>query len=143
MVPRETVFETLFQTGAALSWGAGRKFMTSSRRLKTPDNVAQQPALFQVSYKERPTQRTGMEQVRTWFAAWIIYLETGDPDLVLDSEINALLDAIDAVFGSDPDLPQTLGGLVHKVWVDGETEKFNGDLDGQAMIVVPLSILVP
>ena len=41
------------------------------------------------------------------------------------------------------DFAQTLGGRVHKCWIEGRIQKFQGDLDGQTLIVVPIKILVP
>ena len=47
---------------------------------------------------------------------------------------------------SDPgfnDQRLTLGGLVHHCWISGKVFKEQGDLDGQALLVVPIAILVP
>ena len=38
---------------------------------------------------------------------------------------------------------QTLGGLVYAAWVNGVIRKFEGDIDGQTIIAVPISILIP
>jgi len=37
----------------------------------------------------------------------------------------------------------SLGGMVDHCWVEGETLKDPGDLDGQGLIIVPLNILLP
>ena len=37
----------------------------------------------------------------------------------------------------------TLGGRVDRCWIDGIITKIDGAIDGQGMIVVPISILVP
>ena len=37
----------------------------------------------------------------------------------------------------------TLGGLVHHCFIDGKVFKDPGDLDGQALIIVPITVLAP
>ena len=55
-----------------------------------------------------------------------------------------ILDAVQALFpADDPDRVQTLGGLVHHCFISGKLFKDPGDLDGQALIIVPIKILVP
>jgi hypothetical protein len=56
-----------------------------------------------------------------------------------------VLDAVDAAFAPD-DLSGeacTLGGLVIHAWIDGAVFKDAGDLDQQAMLIVPIKLLVP
>ena len=46
---------------------------------------------------------------------------------------------------SDPGYPKrlTLGGLVHHCYIDGSVFKDPGDIDAQAMMVIPILMLVP
>jgi hypothetical protein len=37
----------------------------------------------------------------------------------------------------------TLGGLAYHVWVNGKVFKDSGDMDGQGLVLVPISILLP
>jgi hypothetical protein len=65
------------------------------------------------------------------------------PDFRSAETSNAILDAIEAAFR--PALPgarQTLGGLAYRAFIDGTIHKDNGDLDGQAMLIVPINAVV-
>ena len=78
--------------------------------------------------------------------SWLIYHQAGkDDDAIPAQTTNAILSAVKALFvdPTDPSFAQTLGGTVHKCWIDGRIQKFQGDLDGQTLIVVPIKILVP
>ena len=57
--------------------------------------------------------------------------------------LNGLLDAVEAALNPFPLEAQTLGGLVTHCWIDGSTDYHPGDLDGQAIAVVPVKVLVP
>jgi hypothetical protein len=58
--------------------------------------------------------------------------------------LNDYLDALEAVLRPAPGQPtQTLGGLVHHCFIDGEILKVPGDDDGQGMAVIRITILVP
>ena len=118
---RESVMAALFERVAALDG-----FASASRRLRHWSDVAagEQPALFM-------TQRSGglVEQVRgqparlTLRADLYVYVRTGE-DVLPATVLNGLLDAIAAALASDVphDPAQTLGGLVHHCWIDGEIE---------------------
>ncbi len=46
--------------------------------------------------------------------------------------------------GDDPGTGNlTLGGLVQRVWIDGEAFRDPGDLDSQGLVIVPLKIQYP
>jgi hypothetical protein len=36
-----------------------------------------------------------------------------------------------------------LGGLAYHVWVNGKVFKDSGDMDGQGLVLLPISILLP
>jgi hypothetical protein len=60
------------------------------------------------------------------------------------SILNPLLDALDTALLPDKMTgKQTLGGLVHHVWIEGRIIKEPGDLDGDGLAVVPIKVLVP
>ena len=101
-----------------------------------------------------PTRTLEWVEERNWFFRLskysdflkiVIYHNVGvDPNAIPATESNLILDAIQAVFPSnDPDLRQTLGGLVHHCFISGKVFKDPGDLDNQALIIVPIKILVP
>ncbi len=146
MTTREDIFQALFALTENLSWGAPpRSFLCRLRRVKLWGDLPGQPALCQAEHDETFTQTTGLPPRRVFNASWLIYHDAGkDPDAAPTCETNQILDAIEALFPSgDPDHLQTLGGLVHHAFINGKVLKDSGDLDGQALIVVPIQMVVP
>jgi hypothetical protein len=146
MSTREDVFGALFALGSGLTWGSpARTLAYSARRVKLWDDLPAQPALCQAEQDEDVTEVTRLPSKTTYSASWLIYHNVGkDPAATPATETNLILDAIQALFPSgDPDQVQTLGGLVHHCFISGKVFKDSGDLDGQALIIVPIRILVP
>jgi hypothetical protein len=142
----ETIYAALFALTADLAWSGGGALAFASRRVKTFEDLPAQPALCQAETDETTTRVTGMQPVTTLGASWLIYHQAGkDDDAVPAQTTNAILTAVRGLFvdPTEPDEAQTLGGLVHKCWIDGRIQKFQGDLDGQTLIVVPIKILIP
>jgi len=142
----ETIYQALFDLTASLAWSPGGALASSSRRVKTFEDLPAQPALCQAETDETMTQVTSQVAVTTLGASWLIYHQAGkDDDAVPAQTTNAILTAVRGLFvdPTDPDFAQTLGGLVHKCWIEGRIQKFQGDLDGQTLLVVPIKILVP
>jgi hypothetical protein len=125
---RNQVFTALFALTASLEIDAGG-------------------TLFQTEHTEQSTQRTGMDAARRFHASWTVYLRSDDSDpLDLGTvKLNDCLDAIENAFAGATDLQgkQTLGGLVYHAYIDGQIIKIPGDEDGQGMLVVPITLLVP
>lgn len=133
---------TAAATGVALTQG----FLTTGRRLKMWSAVAAQPALFLDDRgTEYPGHPTGLPPKRLLMAdAWIYSNAGKNPDAVPATALNALLDAIEAALAPSPVTnTQTLGGLVTHCWIEGKPEYYSGHLDGQAIAMVPISMLVP
>jgi hypothetical protein len=142
----ETVYAALFALTSGLAWAPSGSLLYSSRRVQTFDDLPAQPALCQAEHDETVVQVTGMESRTTLGASWLIYHQAGKDDGAIPAQTtNAILTAVKALFvdPTEPDLAQTLGGLVHKCWIEGRIQKFQGDLDGQTLIVVPIKVLVP
>ena len=142
----ETIYQALFALTANLAWSPVGALAFSSRRVKTFEDLPAQPALCQAETDETMTQVTGQVAVTTLGASWLIYHQAGkDEDVIPAQTTNAILTAVRGLFVDPtfPDEAQTLGGLVHKCWIEGRIQKFQGDLDGQTLIVVPIKILVP
>jgi hypothetical protein len=142
----EPIYQALFDLTVGLAWSGGGALAFSSRRVKTFEDLPAQPALCQAETDETMAQVTSLQAVTTLGASWLIYHQAGkDDDAVPAQTTNAILAAVRGLFvdPDDPDFAQTLGGLVHKCWIDGRIQKFQGDLDGQTLIVVPLKILAP
>lgn len=150
---REAVFEALLSASAYVSWGPrGQTLKLRSRRLKTIDQVSadDKPCLFQIEPTESATKRRRMPELRRWAARWVVYHAAGaDPDATPATENNLILNAIEAALEpgpTDPGFPDgrnTLQGLVHDCWIEGEIFKDPGDLDGWGLLVVPIVLLVP
>ena len=143
---REDIFSALFALTAGLTWGSPpRTLAWSARRVKLWDDLPAQPALCQAEQDEDVAEVTGLPSKTTLSASWLIYHNLGkDPAATPAAETNLILDAVQALFPSgDPDQVQTLGGLVHHCFISGKLFKDPGDLDGQALIIVPIKILVP
>lgn len=156
---REQAFTALWALTADVTWVPDpafplvtRTFVTRNRRSKLFDDVAaqQQPAIFQWEHGETIAQKTGMPYRRMWYAKWLVYQKTASDDNVAGGiENNLILDALQAAIApkkTDPgytDTRNTLGGLVWHCFFEGEIFKDPGDIDAQAMMVVPVTMLVP
>lgn len=158
MTPTEPIYVALFSLAStgeglagAFTWSGGGPFVYTSRRVKTFDDLTgKQPALCQAEHDETVAWKTNQDPIITLGASWLIYLQDAGPGsgLVPATTTNAVLDAVKALFvDSGPDGVQRLemeyAGGVYRVWIEGKIQKFQGDLDGQTLLVVPLRITVP
>lgn len=146
MTSRSDAYAALFALASNVVWGSPPKgFVGTSRRVRDWSALPEQPYLCQAEHAETVAQVTRMPAKLTLEASWIIYHTHGKgSDTVPADETNAILDAVFALFPSDdPDNLQTLGGRVHKAWIEGRVLKAQGDLDGQTMLVVPIRMLMP
>ena len=142
---RDPIFQALFALAQAASWGEpATGFAYASRRVRLFDDLPATPALCQAEHEEEVEQAAGQPPRRILSADWIVHHSTGDPDAVPASTNNMILDALDAALESDtPDGCCTLGGLVAHAWIEGKVSKDPGDLDGRALMVLPVKLLVP
>lgn len=154
MTTREEIYEALFALWAPVRWTTGseeRRFKTLSRRVKLFSDVptGQQPAIYQAEHGEVTGQVSNMPYKRTFMANLIIYQATGNAPAVEGAkENNRILDALETAIAPKPrdtGYPKrnTLGGLVYHAYFDGNIFKDPGDIDNQAMMVVPVKMLVP
>lgn len=118
---------------------------TFSRTLKAFADVApvDQPALFISKTNEATSQDKGSPRLKTSLYDLYIYTNTGQKiDVVHATKLNNLMDKIDAVLAPDPvTLFQELGGKVSHAWIEGDTEISEGQLQEQAVAVIPVKIL--
>jgi hypothetical protein len=141
---REQVMQALFLHLQAIA-----DFKTAGRRLKLWADVppGDQPAMFLVDHHEKSTpQPRGLPNKLLLRANVFIYFQSGtDQTVTPDTLLNGYLDALDVALAPDNvmDGVFSLGGMVDHCWVEGETLKDPGDLDGQGLIIVPLNILLP
>lgn len=142
---REGIFTALFDLANGMTWGSPpRSFVYSSRRVKLWSDLPGQPALCQAEHDEEIVQTTRLESKTTLNASWLIYQNIGaDPTATPTTENNLIMDAVQALFPDDPEMVQTLNGMVHYCRISGKIFKDPGDLDDQGLLIVPISILVP
>jgi hypothetical protein len=138
---REPIYAALFATvsGAA-------SFVTSSRRLRHWSDVgpAEQPSLFVVQKSETVQRRKGLPPKWTLSVDLFVYARAPDDLTPATTVLNPLIDSIESVLAAAaPTATQTLGGLVEHAWISGKIETDEGVLDGQAVAIIPVEILVP
>lgn len=156
---RNQIFEALFalvSTGEgapgspALSWGPDpdQRPLWTSRRVRMWDDLPAKPALCQLEPFESMKKTRGMPYRWTLDAEWWVFHEEGSKgDSVIPTIItNDIVDALEAALSPpafEIDERQTLGGLVYDCYIEGQIVKVAGDIVGQALICVPIKILVP
>lgn len=126
---------------------------TSSRRLRLWANVdpSEQPAMFMVQHREGYMQSgVGRLTKRYLDMGFYCYASSGDPStgIIGDDLLDLMLSGLEAALA--PDDPQrvelTLKGLVFWVRIMRTDNLFirdPGDIDGQALLVLPVRILLP
>ena len=142
---REPIFQALFALAQTATWGEpAQGFAYAGRRARLFDDLPATPALCQVEPEEEVEEVAGQPPRRRLTAAWTVHHATADPDAVPAITNNLILDALDAALAPDgPDGCCTLGGLVAHAWIEGKVVKDPGDLDGHALMTVPVVMLVP
>lgn len=142
--PTQVTLTEAAQSAGTVQFTTG--FRTTSRRLRMPNDVAAQPALFLRNESEDVSPRSARMPMRLTMRceAWIYSRAGTAADAVPGATLNHILDAITRVLEPLPGRElQTLGGLAHHCWIEGQVELHPGDLDGQALAIIPISILVP
>ncbi len=129
----------------ALTW------RTTSPRLKLWADVPsqEQPAAFVTKHRERreiariPIQ-AGLE-VRYLHLSIYCYSRTDDPVSVGSDDLDIMMEAFDAAFTPDKmgTLLLTLGGLAYYARMEGQIFQDPGDIDNQAMMIVPVVVEMP
>src|SRR5271156_4057077 len=117
----ESFYQALFALTSSLAWPGGA-IAYASRRVQTFEDLPAQPALCQAETDETVAQVTSLQSITTLGASWLIYHQAGkDDDAIPAQTTNAILTAAKALFvdPTDPTFAQTLGGAVHKCWIDG------------------------
>nr|WP_294564482.1 hypothetical protein [uncultured Rhodopila sp.] len=139
---RETIMTALFTLLTV-----GGAFQTTGRRLIHWSKVPQQPALFLRNadggdYPQRTTRLP--PKVTLDCEVWLYCNDGSNPDVAPAIGLNNAIDAVEAALKPAPGFEaQTLGGLVSHCWIEGKIDMHPGDLDGQAIAIVPVKLLVP
>lgn len=146
---RNQAYAALFDLTANLRLPSGTPALVArSRKLKHFSKVSsdQQPVLYQTEHTETEKQGERLPPFRKWQGHWTLYIssEPSDESQIGSVWLNDYLDALDFAirppFGQSM---QTLGGLVHHAFIDGTILKVPGDDDGQGLMTVPFTMLVP
>lgn len=143
---RDTAITALLaRIATAYAWAS-----PPQRRLKLWSDVppAMRPACFVFEGgAETYTHVTDGTPKRALQVRLFIYANAHDPGAVGASALNAIMDALDAALaptGVDLTLGRcTLGGAVHRCAIDGKPLKDPGDLDGDALALVPITLVLP
>lgn len=143
---RDAAIEALSSlVASAYAWKTG-----PSRKLKLWSDVppASQPACFLFEGGQETYQWSeGAIAKRAIEAKIFVYLNAKDQNTFGASLINGVMDALDAAFAiSGADMAfgrNTLSGTAYSCRIDGKPMKDPGDLDGQALLVVPVKIILP
>jgi hypothetical protein len=146
---RAAVFTALFNFLTYLPPPTGMTWNTQSQYLQIWDDVpaANQPAMFLYRGPQNFEQKHvfGVTKLHWKASVWIYYRVDGYktkntyPDQITDQ----ILDNLEQLFQTSPvDFRQTLGGLVYHCWIDGNVVFDPGIVDGQAVIVAPISLLL-
>lgn len=152
----ELIMYTLAQLMTEVRWRRtgdteDRQFITVTRRIKlfadVPTDV--QPWIGQAEHGVTEAQVTGMPYKTVMEANWfIMHAFAKDKSQFGSVENNLILKGVrDALAPkvADRGWPKrnTLGGLVHHCHIGGRVFKDPGDLDDQALMIVPIKVLVP
>lgn len=115
----------------------------TGRRLKTPDQC-QLPALFQVEPLETFHSMNGLIKKRTFDVMWFVYHSAGADQSAVPTSYSAdLMDALEAAIGPSDVYRQTLAGTAYAAFIDGAVKKWEGDLDGITIMMIPVKVIVP
>lgn len=122
--------------------------ITASKRLRAwgDVNVTDQPAMFLTMNNQSNEKVRGIKSKWTLLFDLYIYVNTtNDPNVIPASLMNPILDQVDSMFNPDnlADYALTLGGLVSHAAINGTVITDEGLLDDQAVVVIPIEILVP
>lgn len=138
---REPIYKALFDRINEING-----ISTCSRILQHWDDVSpnMQPALFLAQDSQGVGQVTGFPSKYVLGAKLWIYTHRDTNGEVPATQINNILDAVDAALAPDPQTlnKQTLGGLVEHCWIDGSIDTDEGLLGNQAVAIVPIRMLV-
>jgi len=146
---RQQVFNALFALLKQVPAPAGGKWQTFTQHLKSWDDYTsdQQPVLTLYRLPQIAEQKTFSVTKWHWKAAVFVYyridsIQCTTGSVYPEELVDDLIDAIETVFLTPLNNRLTLGGLVYHCWIDGPITFDSGIIDNQAVIVVPISILI-
>ncbi len=150
---REAIWSAFFALlSPSLTTAGGGPFKTVSRRARPYTNVApgEQPALFVLQRRET-AEAKDRGKPTIWRLHGSLYIYAQNPlDGVAPGSgggqvLNPLIDAVEGALApvAAQGWVQSLGGLVSRAFIDGEVEMDEGNIDNQAVAIIPVSIIGP
>jgi hypothetical protein len=144
--PRDAAMSALSTlVASAYAWTTG-----PSRKLKLWSDVApaNRPACFLFEGGlESYAWSEGAVPKRVIEAKIFAYLNARDHSTVGATLLDDVMDALDLAFAlTGPDITlgrNTLAGAVYSCRIDGKVLKDPGDLDGDALLIVPVKLILP
>lgn len=157
MTSREQIFTALWALNENVEFSLGddaegnqiiTKFLTRERKLRLFSDVSsdQKPYISQVEHAEQYTKIRNQPYRRVFDVQWFVYHDNNTIPTIVN---NNILDAIENALKPKPtdvgffENRNTLHGLVWDCYIEGEVFKDPGDIDNQAMMVIPIKLLVP
>lgn len=103
---------------------------------------ANMPALEVIAKTEQAQSRgTGMPILWTIHYFAFIFVSTGDPGNLAETQLNNLLDSVEAALKPSPATgKQTLGGVVFDCRINGPIEREPGCMSGIGAAAIPIEI---
>jgi hypothetical protein len=136
----------------ALTQGSGGPFISVSRRARNYTQVTpvEQPALYLIERRETASAKNrGLPTIWHLHGEIYIYARNELNQVAAGSGggqvLNPLIDAVEGAInpGTVPGMIQTLGGLVSRAFIDGDVQVDEGNLDNQAVAIIPIHIIGP
>ena len=144
---REQVALALFTLLESLKISGNPAFVTTSRRPQLWASTTSFPALYMGNPKESYEYQHGTSSPAhiTLDFDIFIYINVSDPNVTPDTQMNSLIDAIEAALQGTPATNgvQSLGGIVDHCWIEGSVLRAPGYLNGQGMALMTIRVLVP
>lgn len=144
--PREQIYSALFSTLQGALLAPAGPFKTVSRRWQDPGQIspADRPALYQVQKDELAATAVNGLPINWKTTVDLVLYTTGDTDpaSIPSTELNSLLDAVEAAIRSAvPGLAQSLGSQVSHCRIEGRIEIVENVQGAIALAVIPMEIL--
>jgi hypothetical protein len=139
LASRETAYLALF---ARLQNITGIKNCTRKLTHWQDSPMENQPVLYMEQGGEVRNPVQGLPARLVLEANLWLYVSTqGDPvGPVLNPLLDAIGDTLEPIVAQNN--RQTLGGVVHHCWIEGQTQVFEGNLGEEAVAIIPVKMLV-
>lgn len=152
-VNRQAIKNALFTLAQAATFpnpvNGSTAWVETGRRLKLWNAVdpTAQPAMFMVQHREQYEVYGQARLTRRYLdmGLWC-YAPTGDDGIIGDDLLDSMESGLEAALHPDNGEELTLGGLVYWCRIMRQDNMFirdPGDIDGQALLVLPVRILLP